>query len=271
MIRINIPGFRDLQLIHLVLDYNGTLALDGKVLPGVGEALTALASRIEVHGIKCLEPSEQSMKRISFLAALSRIAAFLLVIGGVVHAATQSPGSTQTAKATFAGGCFWCMEPPYDEIEGVISTTSGYIGGTKKNPTYEQVSAGTTGHAEAVQVAYDPNKVSYQKLLDVFWRNIDPLTADAQFCDSGRQYRSAIFYHDEAQKALAEKSKNALQARFKKPIVTEIVAATEFYPAEDYHQDYYKKNPIRYKIYRYGCGRDQRLKELWGSEKTATH
>jgi peptide-methionine (S)-S-oxide reductase len=211
-----------------------------------------------------------SMKIISRLTALSRIAALLLVIGGVVHAATQDPGSRQ-AKATFAGGCFWCMEPPYDELEGVISTISGYIGGTKKNPTYEQVSAGTTGHAEAVQVTYDPTKITFQKLLDVFWRNIDPLTANAQFCDSGSQYRSAIFYHDETQKALAEKSKSSLQPRFKRPIVTQIVPAAEFYPAEDYHQDYYKKNPVRYKIYRYGCGRDQRLNELWGSEKAPTH
>jgi peptide-methionine (S)-S-oxide reductase len=211
------------------------------------------------------------MKIISRLTAVSRIAALLLVIGGVVHAATQDPGSRQTAKATFAGGCFWCMEPPYDELEGVISTISGYIGGTKKNPTYEQVSAGTTGHAEVVQVTYDPAKITYQKLLDVFWRNIDPLTANAQFCDSGSQYRSAIFYHDETQKALAEKSKNSLQPRFKRLIVTQIVPASEFYPAEDYHQDYYKKNPVRYKIYRYGCGRDQRLNELWGSDKAATH
>jgi len=158
------------------------------------------------------------------------------------------------------------MEPPYDELEGVISTISGYTGGSKKNPTYEEVSAGTTGHAEAVQITYDPTKISYEKLLDVFWRNIDPLTANAQFCDSGSQYRSAIFYHDEAQKNLAEASKKRLQSRFKQPIVTEIVRATEFYPAEDYHQDYYKKNPIRYKIYRYGCGRDQRLQKLWGTE-----
>jgi peptide-methionine (S)-S-oxide reductase len=184
-----------------------------------------------------------------------------------VHAAAPSSRSTPTAKATFAGGCFWCMEPPYDELEGVISTISGYIGGSKKNPTYEEVSAGTTGHAEAVQITYDPTKISYEKLLDVFWRNIDPLTANAQFCDSGSQYRSAIFYHDEAQKNLAEASKKRLQSRFKQPIVTEIVRATEFYAAEDYHQDYYKKNPIRYKIYRYGCGRDQRLQELWGPEK----
>src|SRR5919108_148931 len=202
------------------------------------------------------------MRNVIFLKSLPALAAIFLIIGGVVHAAAPSSGTT--VKATFAGGCFWCMEPPYDELEGVIATISGYMGGTKKNPTYEEVSAGTTGHAEVVQVTYDPAKVSYEKLLDVFWRNIDPLTANAQFCDSGSQYRSAIFYHDEAQKKLAKASKKRLQSRFKEPIVTEIVRATEFYPAEDYHQDYYKKNPIRYKIYRYGCGRDQRLRELWG-------
>ena len=211
------------------------------------------------------------MKSTISFAALLKMVALFLVIGDAVYAAAQSPGSAQMAKATFAGGCFWCMEPPYDELEGVISTISGYIGGTKKNPTYEEVSAGTTGHAEVVQVTYDPRRVTYQKLLDVFWRNIDPLTADAQFCDSGSHYRSAIFYHDETQKGLAEKSKKSLQKRFKQPIVTEIAPATEFYPAEDYHQDYYKKNPVRYKIYRYGCGRDQRLNELWGSEKTSSH
>ncbi len=204
------------------------------------------------------------MRNLTFLKWLARVPAIFLIVGGVVHAAAPSSGTTPTAIATFAGGCFWCMEPPYDELEGAISTISGYIGGTKKNPTYEEVSGGTTGHAEAVQITYDPTKISYEKLLDVFWRNIDPLTANAQFCDAGSQYRSAIFYHDEAQKNLAEASKRRLQGRFKQPIVTEIVRATEFYPAEDYHQDYYKKNPIRYKIYRYGCGRDQRLQTLWG-------
>jgi peptide-methionine (S)-S-oxide reductase len=207
------------------------------------------------------------MRTVDCLKWMPRIAAIFLILSGIVHAAAPSLGGTPMAKATFAGGCFWCMEPPYDEVEGVISTISGYTGGTKKNPTYEEVSAGTTGHAEAVQVTYDPTKISYEKLLDVFWRNIDPLTANAQFCDSGSQYRSAIFYYDEAQKNLAEASKKRVQNRFKQPIVTEIVAATEFYPAEDYHQDYYKKNPIRYKIYRYGCGRDQRLRELWPDEK----
>ena len=205
------------------------------------------------------------MRIVTYLNSLSRVAAISLVLGGIAHPAAPSAGSTPTAKATFAGGCFWCMEPPYDELEGVISTISGYIGGTKKNPTYEEVSAGTTGHAEAVQITYDPKKISYAKLLEVFWRNIDPLTANAQFCDSGSQYRSAIFYHDEAQKTLAETSKKNLQGRFKQPIVTEIVRASEFYPAEDYHQDFYKKNPVRYKFYRYGCGRDQRLQQIWGA------
>jgi len=170
------------------------------------------------------------------------------------------------AIATFAGGCFWCMEPPYDKLDGVISTTSGYTGGRKKNPTYEEVSGGTTGHAEAVQVTYDPTKVSYQKLLEVFWKNIDPFTPNAQFCDHGSQYRSAIFYHDEEQKRAAEASKQKLEksGRFTQPIVTEIVPAGEFYPAEDYHQDYYQNNPVRYKYYRYRCGRDEALEKIWG-------
>jgi peptide-methionine (S)-S-oxide reductase len=207
------------------------------------------------------------MRSKTLLQPLARVATIILILAGLAHGAESNRDSTPPAKATFAGGCFWCMEPPYDELEGVISTISGYTGGTKKNPTYEQVSAGTTGHTEAVEVTYDPKKVSYEKLLDVFWRNIDPLTANAQFCDSGSQYRSAIFYHDQTQKTLAEASKRRLQDRFKQPIVTEIVRASEFYPAEDYHQDYYKKNPIRYKIYRYGCGRDSRLQELWGAQK----
>jgi peptide-methionine (S)-S-oxide reductase len=207
------------------------------------------------------------MRSETLLKPLVRVAAILLMLGGLAHGAESILGSTPLVKATFAGGCFWCMEPPYDELEGVVSTVSGYTGGTKKNPTYEQVSAGTTGHTEAVEITYDPKKISYEKLLDVFWRNIDPLTANAQFCDSGSQYRSAVFYHDETQKTLAEASKKRLQSRFKQPIVTEIVRASEFYPAEDYHQDYYKKNPIRYKLYRYGCGRDKRLQELWGAQK----
>jgi len=176
------------------------------------------------------------------------------------------PAPPQRAVATFAGGCFWCMEPPFDKLPGVISTISGYTGGQKKNPTYEEVSAGGTGHAEVVQVIYDPRKVTYQKLLDVFWRNIDPLTRNRQFCDSGSQYRSAIFYHDETQRKMAEATRANLQksGRFKTPIATEITRAAPFYRAEEYHQDYYVKNPIRYKYYRTGCGRDKRLTEVWG-------
>jgi peptide-methionine (S)-S-oxide reductase len=160
------------------------------------------------------------------------------------------------------------MEPPYDKLEGVLSTTAGYIGGDTDEPTYREVSAGNTGHAEAVQVLYDPDKVSYEKLLEVFWRNIDPTTPDQQFCDHGNQYRSGIFYHGRAQQRLAEESKAALEQNrpFSAPIVTEIVPAGKFYPAEDYHQDYYEKNPLRYKFYRFNCGRDQRLKQLWGDK-----
>jgi peptide-methionine (S)-S-oxide reductase len=173
-----------------------------------------------------------------------------------------------TAKATFAGGCFWCMEAPFDKVDGVVSTTSGYIGGTKKNPTYQEVSAGSTGHTEAVQVVYDPKKVTYDKLLHIFWRNIDPTVKNQQFCDVGTQYRSGVFYHDDAQKVAAEKSKAELAKSkpFKAEIVSEITKADEFYPAEEYHQDYYIKNPVRYNFYRSGCGRDAKLKELWGAE-----
>lgn len=177
--------------------------------------------------------------------------------------------SNQLAKATFAGGCFWCMEPPYDKLDGVVSTTSGYAGGPEKNPTYEQVSSGTTGHAEVVQVVYDPNKVSYEKLLQVFWHNVDPLTPNAQFCDHGPQYRTAIFFHDAEQKRLAEASKRALEAggKLPGPIVTQIAPLDDtFYPAEEYHQDYYVKNPLRYKLYRGNCGRDRRLEQLWGDQ-----
>ncbi len=173
-----------------------------------------------------------------------------------------------TATATFAGGCFWCTEADFDKVEGVISTTSGYIGGRTANPTYESVTAGGTGHAEAVQVVYDPSKVSYAKLLEYFWRTIDPTVKDRQFCDVGSSYRSAIFVHDDQQRALAEASKKALSTSkpFREPIVTEIVKATTFYPAEEYHQDYYLKNPVRYKFYRFNCGRDARLKQLWGGQ-----
>ena len=203
-----------------------------------------------------------------------RMMAITLAVAAALGPASASAaaGAGGLATATFAGGCFWCMEPPFDELDGVTSTTSGYTGGHKVNPTYEEVSAGTTGHAEAVQVVYDPARITYERLLEVFWRNIDPTTPDAQFCDHGSQYRSAVFYHDPEQRRLAEESKRALEAagRLKARIVTEIVPAGAFYPAEEYHQDYYKKNPIRYKLYRLGCGRDQRLSELWGKAPVGT-
>jgi len=196
-------------------------------------------------------------------AVTATVSAVLLAAG---TAAVPATAADARARATFAGGCFWCMEAPFDKLPGVIATTSGYTGGRVKNPTYEQVSAGRTGHAEVVQVLYDPAKIGYAQLLEVFWHNIDPLARDAQFCDRGSQYRSAIYYHDEEQKRLAEESKRALEAsgRFKQPIVTEIAPAGEFYPAEAYHQDFYRTNPARYRQYRFGCGRDRRLKELWG-------
>lgn len=192
------------------------------------------------------------------------LTAWLSVVCAVL--AGQTVAATETA--IFAGGCFWCMEKPFDELEGVISTTSGYAGGHVKNPTYKQVSSGRSGHTEVVQVVFDPDKISYAQLLEVFWRNIDPLDARGQFCDKGSQYRSAIFYLNEQQRLAAEASRDALaaSARFTQPLVTEVSAAGEFYPAEDYHQNYYQRNPVRYKYYRYRCGRDQRLKELWGEE-----
>ncbi|WP_372874147.1 peptide-methionine (S)-S-oxide reductase MsrA [Pseudomonas sp.] len=181
--------------------------------------------------------------------------------------AMPSDSSSQAAAvAVFAGGCFWCTEADFDKVPGVLSTASGYIGGHLENPSYEQVSAGRSGHIEAVQVRYDPAKTSYAKLLEAYWPTIDPLTPNAQFCDHGPQYRSAIFYATPKEQALAEASKAALQAsgRFNQPIVTEILPATTFYPAEEYHQDYYQKNPLRYAYYRNGCGRDKRLEQLWG-------
>jgi peptide-methionine (S)-S-oxide reductase len=175
--------------------------------------------------------------------------------------------SSQLQKATFAAGCFWCTEEAFEKVPGVTQAVSGYIGGRTKNPSYEQVSSGTTGHTEAVQVTYDPSKVTYEKLLEVFWVNHDPTVTDRQFCDGGSQYRPAIFVHNEEQKKLAEASKAKWEKNkpFKQPILTPIVPAGEFWPAEDYHQDYYKKNPVRYKFYVTGCGRYDRLDQLWGA------
>lgn len=193
---------------------------------------------------------------------ITTIAVFMALIAGSAAAQTQ-----QTATAVFAGGCFWCMEPPFDKTEGVISTTSGYTGGQKANPTYEEVSSGTTGHFESVKVEYDPSKVTYEKLLEVYWPNVDPFDSSGQFCDKGDQYRSAIFYGNEKEKELAEASKKQMAAKPGKPIETLILPASQFYPAEDYHQDYYKKNPLKYKFYRYGCGRDTRLEAVWGKHE----
>ena len=195
-----------------------------------------------------------------FMAAL---AALLVGFTLTATAADTGAGNKATATATFAGGCFWCMVHPFDQLPGVISVTSGYTGGHTKNPTYEEVSAGGTGHFESVQIIYDPKKIGYGKLLEVYWHNIDPLDAGGQFCDRGDQYKSVIFYHDEEQKRLAEQSKVAIEKQLKQPVVTAIRPASTFYPAEEYHQDYHHKNPIRYKFYRYGCGRDQRLSEIW--------
>lgn len=193
----------------------------------------------------------------------SLLAGVVFLFGAWTGHATEA---TAPGKAYFAGGCFWCMEEAFEKVEGVSSVTSGYMGGTVANPSYEEVSAGRTGHAESVEVAYDPAKVSYQQLLGVFWRNVDPLTANAQFCDHGSQYRAALFFQTSEEKRLAELSKQAIEqsARFAAPIATQIVPAAQFYPAEEYHQDFYKKNPVRYKFYKYNCGRAQKLEELWG-------
>jgi peptide-methionine (S)-S-oxide reductase len=206
------------------------------------------------------------MRRTWFVALAVSALAFATLTAQERTPPPRALTDTPVAVATFAGGCFWCMEPPFDKLDGVISTTSGYIGGIVVNPTYEKVSAGRTGHTEAVQVVYDPSKISYEKLLDVFWHNIDPTVRDRQFCDIGSQYRSGIFVHGPEQKRLALASKAQLEKTkpFRAPIVTEVVDATQFWPAEEYHQDYYLKNPVRYRYYRTGCGRDARLKELWG-------
>jgi peptide-methionine (S)-S-oxide reductase len=191
-----------------------------------------------------------------------------LVIAGPAAAQDSAGGGAdgRIGTAIFAGGCFWCMQEAFEKVDGVVAVTAGYAGGTVAKPTYEQVSAGGTGHAESVEVKYDPRKITYARLLDVFWHNVDPLTSERQFCDAGHQYRSVIFYRDDGQRRMAEASKRALEdsKRFSQPIVTEIAPAGTFYPAEEYHQDYYKKNPARYHFYKFNCGRAQRLEELWG-------
>lgn len=199
---------------------------------------------------------------------MRRMIYLILVLGVFTMMMIAEAADMKIETATFAGGCFWCMEPPFEKLEGVKEVISGYTGGRKVNPTYEEVSAGMTGHAEAIKITYDPEKVSYQKLLDTFWRQIDPTDAGGSFVDRGSQYRSAIFYHNEEQRRLAEQSRAELgkSGLFSKPVVTEIVKAGVFYQAEEYHQDYYKKNPIRYKYYRYNSGRDQFIKKNWGEQ-----
>ena len=188
------------------------------------------------------------------------------LVAAAVMALATAASAQQTETATFASGCFWCTESDFEKVPGVIDATSGYLGGKTANPTYKEVSAGGTGHAEGVEVRYDPSKVTYQQLLDVYWKNVDPFDKGGQFCDRGDQYRPAIFYHNDEQKRLAEESKAALEksGRFKDPIVVEITQASTFTKAEDYHQNYASKNPIQYLIYRHGCGRDARLQAIWG-------
>jgi peptide-methionine (S)-S-oxide reductase len=205
------------------------------------------------------------MKRLLMAAATMTV-----LVTAAAQTTATGPAPAGLAKATFAGGCFWCVEADFDKVPGVKSTTSGYIGGKVPNPSYEQVSAKSTGHAEAVEVVYDPKVVSYEQLVEYFWHTIDPTTKDRQFCDAGTPYRTGIFVHDDKQLAAARASLAKLDKSkpFKAPVVTEITLAGPFYAAEDYHQDYYKKNPVRYKYYRNSCGREERIKQLWGSLPT---
>lgn len=212
-------------------------------------------------------PKIRLMPHAAILGVLLSLFAMTACAGPANDPATPPVAhKDMTESAIFAGGCFWCMEPPFDKLAGVISTTSGYTGGKLADPSYEQVSAGNTGHAEAIKIVFDPAKVSYKKLLDVFWHNVDPFVIDQQFCDHGDQYRTAIFTQGPEQMRLAEESKKALETsgRFSQSIVTQVVPASTFYPAEGYHQNYYQKNPVRYKYYRYSCGRDARLEQIWG-------
>ena len=203
----------------------------------------------------------------SIIGRFGALGVLPMVLAGLLVSQSQAADPSGAAKAYFAGGCFWCMEEVFEKVPGVTAVVSGYMGGRVEHPSYEQVSAGGTGHAESVEVVYDPAKASYTTLLDAFWHNVDPVTPNAQFCDHGSQYRSVIFYQGEEQKRLAEESKRAIEQsqRLTQPIVTELTKASQFYPAEEYHQDFYKKNPIRYKFYKFNCGRAQRLEEVWGA------
>ena len=211
------------------------------------------------------------MSRLNSLGLVLAALLWLPIAASGADKPATAANQSKLATAIFGGGCFWCVEADFDKVPGVVSTTSGYTGGRNANPSYEQVSAGGTGHVEVVKIVFDPQKVSYDELLQVFWRNIDPLDAKGQFCDKGDQYRSEIFYLDEEQRRKAEASKAAIEASHKLPgpIVTKITAATEFYPAEEYHQNYYEKNSVRYRFYRYSCARDHRLQELWGEKRSS--
>ena len=206
--------------------------------------------------------------RLALLAVAASLVGIAAVASGPAAEPTrkEAPKEAKFAKATFAGGCFWCMEPPFDALEGVLATTSGYTGGRLARPTYEQVTAGDTGHVEAVHVLFDPARVPYAKLIEVFWRNVDPLDAGGQFCDRGESYATAIFAQDAGQRRLAEASKAEVEGRMRRPVATPVRDAAPFWPAEDYHQDYYLKNPARYRVYRWNCGRDARLRAVWGAE-----
>lgn len=220
---------------------------------------------LKIKGLSTQGSTYKGFTLMGLSYSLIFIGAVFSVFSTFSHA-DPSTTDSKTETAIFAGGCFWCMEPPFDKLDGVISTTSGYTAGHQKNPTYKQVSAGVTGHTEAIEIVFDPDKVSYEKLLEVFWLNIDPLNAKGQFCDYGTQYRTGIYYLDEQQQKHAEASLAGIKRKLNKPIATEIKAATQFYPAEDYHQNYYQVNPVRYNYYRWSCGRDQRLQELWGEQ-----
>lgn len=224
-----------------------------------------------MHGILSFNFHERNVQMINLTVLFLSITISVFFILNMAYAEQGKINpdySDRLEKATFAGGCFWCMEPPFDKLNGVISTTSGYAGGNEIMPTYEQVSSGRTGHFEAIEIVYDPEKVSYDKLLNVFWKNIDPTQENGQFADIGKQYRTAIFFHDDNQRNLAIASKEQLDKSgiFKKPVATEILPAGNFYPAEDYHQDYYLKNPVRYKYYRFGSGRDHFLNKIWNNK-----
>ena len=218
--------------------------------------------------------SRWNVSGLAMVLALFLVAGAGLRVGEVAGGTSgeewmSDPGITQEASrdtAVFAGGCFWCMEPPYDKVEGVVSTISGYAGGHVPNPSYEQVTAGGTGHRESVQVVYDSEEVTYEELLEIYWRNVDPLDDGGQFCDRGFSYTTAIFARDEEQARLARESKEKIQERFSRTVVTPVVRDASFYPAEEYHQDYYQEHSIRYRFYRWNCGRDARLEELWGEE-----